>query len=219
VKKNYSSDHKRYTISLTNVFLRIHEINFFGVASKSENSRFIVACDDSDYRRGIPVGSRDYGYGRAVLLMDDGTLLWNKDFERPHDAVVSNNGFVAINDWLFGDGLKGKFYIVNPNGKILVEEKFSANLQKLGITNNSKIAWTTTLISNTSDSNQFIFYDVKKGELLFKRDRLFGDIVKANLKEEEIEFITEQNIIYKFNMNGLLLNKDEVEKSIENHSY
>lgn len=206
---------KKITADLSNRFLRINEINFFGVANKSENNKYIVACQDSDYRGGTRGGARDSGNGRAVLIKNN-QLLWVRDFQRPHDAVVSNDGFVALNDWLFGDGLKGKFFIINPSGEVLIADQFTANLHKLGISNDSKLAWTTTLVSDTSDSTQLIVYDPINGKKLFQRDSLYGEVQKCKFINEHIEFTTEQDIFYRFSPDGNLLNESEVEEEIEN---
>lgn len=194
--------------------LRIRDINFYGRFHKSDNGIFMVACQDSDYRDGRRGGFRNDGMGRIVLLKNK-KFLWSKDFERPHDAMVSNQGFIAINDWLFGEGLKGKFYLINQSGEIILEDKFAANMMNLGITQDSKLAWTTTAASDNSDSNQLFLYDISASKRLFKRNSLYGEIEKSAFQDDFIEFTTTQDIYYKFSQKGEFINESGVQNQIE----
>jgi hypothetical protein len=214
--KSSSSNKNNVEAEITNRNLRIRDIGFYGPYQSSENKIFIIACQDWDYKGGRRGGFREDGMGRIIFLKEK-KLCWVKDFERPHDAKVSNEGFVAVNDWLFGEGLKGKFYILTPTGNIHIEDNFSANLGKLGITPDSKLAWTTTAGSNNSDSNQLAVYDAKKGEKLFQRDKLYGEVKKAVHQEDKIKLKTDRNILYEFDSKGIFLNKDEVKRQIEKH--
>jgi tetratricopeptide (TPR) repeat protein len=205
-------------VKFGDMMLRVRDINFYGPYNRSENKIFTVGCDDSDYKAGYGEtkrgGFRKDGMGRAILLKNK-KLKWSKEFERPHDGEVSNEGYMALNDWLFGEGLKGKFYVLNPDGNILIEDKLSANLQDLGITMDSRLAWTTTAASDNSYSNQLFVYDIAHRKRLFKRDRLYGQIEKSAMQNDCIEFTTNQNIYYKFGLAGKLLNEDEVKQQIE----
>lgn len=198
--------------------LRIRKINFYGPYNRSENKVFTVGCDDSDYKASFDEGKRGGfrkdGMGRVVLLIDK-KIKWAKEFERPHDAKVSNEGFVALNDWLFGEGLKGKFYLVNSSGEIVLQDKFAANMMNLGITKDSKLAWTTTAASDNSDSNQLFVYDISERKRLFKRNSLYGEIEKSVFRDKCIEFTTTQGIYYKFSHKGELVNESEVQNQIE----
>lgn len=205
-------------VEFGNKVLRVSDNNFYGPYNRSENKKYTVGCDDSDYKADFGEtkrgGFRKDGMGRAILLEKE-KVIWSKEFERPHDAEVSDKGYVALNDWLFGEGLKGNFFILNPDGNILIEDKLSANLQDLGITSDSRLAWTTTAASDNSYSNQLFVYDITQRKRLFKRDRLYGQIVTTAMKETFIEFITNQNIHYKFDLTGKLLNEDEVIQQVE----
>lgn len=198
-----STKSKQLSIDSSTGFVSIDELEFYGISSLSENNQFLVACQD-----------RNSTSGRAILF-DQGKLVWDKEFERPKDAVVSNEGYVLLNDWLFGEGLKGDFYLINPSGRILVKESFRANLDKPYFSDDYKIAWLTTKPSEAYDSSQLIVYNSISGEKLFQRNCLFGFINKGVVNTDNIEFNTEQNINYRLSLSGDILNEAEVDEAIE----
>lgn len=86
----------------------IDSINFFGQFARSTNGQFLLAWQDSDYVGGQIGGHRSRGMGR-VILSSGGELIWQRELQRPNDGVVANSGHSAVNDWLFGSGLSGRF--------------------------------------------------------------------------------------------------------------
>jgi hypothetical protein len=195
-------------------FLSIPSLDFFGQGSKSPDGKYCVGYQDFDYRGSSIGGHRDRGLGRVVLL-DGEKIVWQVEIERPNDAVVANNGTVAVNDWKFGDGLKGTFYIINRDGK-----KFGyntkANLGKCGISHDGSLAWCNTFSSKyePDDCMTFIF-STSPAMLLFKLD--------GNLEPTDINFINnaiyieKRGIIERYEFSGNLLNPEEVEESF--HKY
>lgn len=84
------------------------DVRFFGSYEESPDRVYLEAFADFD--------------GQVCLVKNLKTVLWSKKLERPNDSVVSNNGRVAINDWLkMKPTLGGRFYIFEQSGRILVE--------------------------------------------------------------------------------------------------
>jgi HEAT repeat protein len=121
---------------------------FFGSYGESPNRVFLVAFEDSD--------------GQVFLVKNLRSILWSRRLERPNDGVVSNNGRVAINDWLrIKQRLGGRFYIIDQNGKILVKKDFSSNLGTCAISQDGNYAVVSTLFPE----NTIYFFDIENGKL------------------------------------------------------
>ncbi|MBM4286049.1 MAG: tetratricopeptide repeat protein [Deltaproteobacteria bacterium] len=198
-------------IELSRDFLTIRSLDFFGQGARSPNDRYMVGSQDSDYRGGASGGHRSKGYGRVVLL-EDYRMVWQKDFERPNDAVVADNGTVAVNDWLFGDGLKGTFYIINRYGTQFGHHT-RANLNKCGLSPDGALAWCTTLSNPAYEPDDCMTFvlSTSPAKLLFK--------VEGNLNPDEISLIDNEIHLHKkgiterYNFAGVLLNPKEVEEA------
>jgi len=202
-------------IELFRDFLTVRSIDFCGQGSKSPNGKYLVGSQDSDYRGGANGGYRSKGYGRVVLL-DGSQVIWQIDLERPNDAVVADNGTVAVNDWRFGDGLKGTFYIIDRSGR-----KFGhstrANLLKCGISKDGALTWCTTASSDyePDDCMTFIF-STSPPNLLFKAEGNLeiDDIFSTN---NEIH-LKKKGITERYDFSGKLLNPEEVDESWYKHT-
>ena len=101
--------------------ISIPSIGFHGPFSASQNGRYIVAWCDFDYAQGVG-GFRKKGKGSYVLLEKDKVILKGK-IQRPNEAHVADNGTFVINDWMFGEGLKGTFYAIDCKGKEIIKRK------------------------------------------------------------------------------------------------
>jgi hypothetical protein len=153
--------------------------------------------------------------GRVVLIFQ-GQSMWQRDLQRPNDGDVANSGHCVINDWLFGSGLRGEFYVLSPSGEILIEARLSANLLKCGITEDGKLAWCSTARSdNKQDSEIICVFTTDPPKQMFKTDSLYGDVASLSASPDEIHIVTEHGVTYRFSLLGKLLNADGVEATID----
>lgn len=103
--------------------------------------------------------------GKICLVKDSKIILWSKMLGRPNDGSVSNDGKVAINDWL---ALKqthgGKFYVFDQSGRLLIEREFDSNLGACAISDGGKYA----VVSTFAPDNSIYFFDVESGALKWR---------------------------------------------------
>ena len=132
---------------------------FFGSYEESPNGVYLVAFVDGHFET---IGNeKKWVDGQVCLVKNLKTVLWGKRLDRPNDGAVSNNGRVAINDWLkMKQTLGGKFYIFDQRGKILVEKEFSSNLATCAISHEGNY----TVVSTAFPDNRIYFFDSENGE-------------------------------------------------------
>ncbi len=203
-------------IEFSNNWLRVDAIDFFGSGSPSPNGRYLVGSQDFDYRGGTYGGHRSKGYGR-VILAEGNQLVWQVDLERPNNAMVSDNGTVAVNDWRFGDDLHGTFYLIDFQGRKFGHHT-KANLDKCGFSEDGALAWCTTLSNpdyEPDDCRTFIF-STSPPTLVLKLEGNFppDDLV---LRNNEIH-LKKRGVIERYDLSGNLLNPDEVESAFQEYT-
>lgn len=149
----------RHTVSIYGPIFSVDSLGFTGVHSKSPSGRWIIACDDSNGTRG---GNRDSGHGTYILYDTERNSInvQGKKLQRPTNGSVSDNGFFALEDWLFGADLSGVFYVFSPAGEIILTRTFTANILNSAISDNGLFAACHTAGGNTEDSNRLVFFDV-----------------------------------------------------------
>lgn len=195
--------------------IAIDSIDFFGQFARSMNGQFVFAWQDSDYVGGQIGGHRSRGMGR-VILISGGQPMWQRELQRPNDGAVANSGHSAVNDWLFGSGLRGKFYVLSPFGDILIEARLGANLVKCGITEDAKLAWCSTARShNKRDSEIICVFAIDPPKQIFKTDSLYGGVASLRASPDDIHIVTEHGVTYRFSLLGKLLNAEAVEAAID----
>jgi hypothetical protein len=145
-------------------FLRIKSLNFYGRYSYSPNRRYTIAWRDSDVE-GLVGGFRDKGEGDYVLL-DEERVLTHRRLQRPNDGKVADTGRFVINDWLFGDGLKGTFYAFEPDGTLILSKRFHANLHDSGVSSDGSLAVCQTLQSDSTDANLLTVFDLARKTII-----------------------------------------------------
>jgi len=98
----------------------IAALDFIGQQANSPNQRYRLIWADRapDGRRG---GYRNDGHGSWTLLLDD-RIVTTGSLERPQEGCVADNGTVILHDWMFGEGLKGRFVAFAPDGTLYVVE-------------------------------------------------------------------------------------------------
>jgi len=79
---------------ITDDFISIDKLDFFGPFHCSENGRFILAWSDYDPKSRIG-GAREKGYGRYVLL-DEGKIILQGKLERPIPGLDHGYGLAGL---------------------------------------------------------------------------------------------------------------------------
>lgn len=144
-------------------FLRIRSRDFFDPYSRSPNGRYAIAWSDAD-RDGSVGGFRFRGEGEYLLVEDEAIRVCGR-LQRPNDGKVANNGTFVINDWEFGEGLKGTFYSFDCSGSLMLSKHFSANLYNNGLSPNGEIAVCQTLHSDNEDASLLTLFDLSQDSL------------------------------------------------------
>lgn len=145
-------------------FVRIEELDFYGQWALSSNGRFrIVWRDGND--EGTHGGYRTSGPGQ-VLLLDDDRLVARVRAERPNEGRVADNGHFIVNDWRFGDGLKGRFLAFRNDGSTILSHDFEANLFNNGLSSDGRLAICQTANAPTEDGSKLCLFDLEGGAML-----------------------------------------------------
>jgi hypothetical protein len=129
--------------------------DFFGEYSRSQNERYTVAWSDSDREGGA--GGFRHGEGE-YLLIEGRTVVVAGKLPRPNDGKVANNGTFIINDWGFGDGLKGTFHAFDRSG--ILSKTFSANLYNNDLSPDGELAVCQTAASDSEDAGLLTLFDL-----------------------------------------------------------
>jgi hypothetical protein len=140
----------------------IDALDFIGQQAISPNQRYRLIWADRapDGHRG---GYRNDGHGSWSLLYDD-RLVTTGNLERPQEGRVADNGTVILHDWMFGEGLKGRFVAFAPNGTQLVTQQFAANLMSNSLSPDGKFAICQTANApGSADSCRYMLFDLAAG--------------------------------------------------------
>ncbi len=140
----------------------IDALDFFGHQAVSPNKRYRLIWADRtpDGRQG---GSPIEGHGSWLLLLDDRVVAKGR-LERPQEGCVADNGTAILHDWLFGEGLQGRFVAFAPDGRQLIEQQFAANLMSNGVSPDGRFAICQTANSpGSDDSCRYILFDLTAG--------------------------------------------------------
>jgi hypothetical protein len=181
-------------------------LNFFGTIVPSENNEYLVGFEEGESER---------SKGK-ILLIKNNEVLFQKRLYRPNDGVVSNNGCIAICDYLSWDSnLGGMFYIFDEKGNEIFTKKTTANLGKCFISYDSRYAIFETYGSPTDDSNKIFVINVFERRIISKFDRPFSfvEAIIDSLKER-IKLISNSRFIFEIDLLGNQINIEEYKKSI-----
>lgn len=140
----------------------IDALDFIGHQAVSPNRRYrLIWADRSpDGSRG---GNRSEGQGSWLLLLDD-KIVTAGSLERPQEGCVADNGTVILHDWMFGEGLKGRFVAFAPDGTQLVTQQFAANLMSNSLSPDGKFAICQTANApGSADSCHYMLFDLAAG--------------------------------------------------------
>jgi tetratricopeptide (TPR) repeat protein len=197
--------------------IRVSELDFFGSYSESANSQFTIAWSDSDSKQGIG-GFRESGKGTYVLI-ETGKVLLNGKVQRPNDGNVANNGNFIINDWMFGEGLRGTFYAFDKTGAVRIKHLFRANLYNNGISQNGRYAVCQCANSDSVDGGALALFDLDAGALLWKKPPETGwaDSYSFDCNNNILFLHYRDRGSFRYSFAGGFLDKEALEKQrIEN---
>ncbi len=140
----------------------IKSLGFDGVYSTSPNERYIVATSDTHREGKRRVNGR-------VVFIDQTSVLYDKEMQRPHDAKVTNNGDVIVNDWLNTTNPAGEFYVIDKYGSIRIKYPVKASLCSNDISiNGIYAAFATVGDGIESDSDATFLFDIQEYKLISK---------------------------------------------------
>jgi len=109
--------------------------------------------------------------------------------QRPNDGRVADNGTFVLNDWMFGEGLKGTFYAIDRQGNVVTRKLFQANLFNNGISSDGRFAVCQTCNSDNADSGILCFFDLLAGAILWAKPPESG-------WADSYEFDVEKELLY-----------------------
>ncbi len=197
-----------------NEFVSIRSMDFYGQYSESPDGVFLIAWSDFNQSLGVG-GFREFGEG-TYILSENCKVLRSDRLQRPNDGKVANNGTIIINDWMFGEGLKGTFYALDKSGRQLIKYRFSANLFNNGISEDGHYAVCQCAKSDTEDDSVLSFFDLEKESFLWKiipesgrADSFYFDCVKNEL---HLRYNERETYLYDFAGNFIDKGKWEVER-------
>lgn len=193
-------------------FVCVADIDFVGKSASSEDRRYLLAWSDSDQASGRG-GLRESGFGRYVLAYDNKVELVGSA-ERPNSGKVANDGTFILNDWMFGDGLKGTFLAFDKSGISTIKHHFSANLYNNGISENGEFAVCQLCFSDSKDSGVLAFFDLNKRELLWKKapESGWADHYVFNIKDDQLILSYREIGEFRYRLNGQLLDEQKLER-------
>jgi hypothetical protein len=139
--------------------ITIDALDFVGQFAKSPNGQFRLIWSDRN-PEGTIGGYRTEGHGRWALLEHD-RLICEGRLERPQDGKVANDGTFILNDWMFGEGLKGRLVAFRRDGTAILARDIAANLMSNGLSNDGRFAiYQTANAPGSPDSSVYMLYDL-----------------------------------------------------------
>lgn len=141
--------------------ISIDALDFIGRHSKSPNGQYRLIWSDRN-PEGTRGGHRYEGHGSWALLSQDQIIAEGR-LERPNDGQVADNGAFIFNDWMFGDGLKGRFHAFSVDGTQLIAKELAANLSSNGLSKDGRYAICQTANApGSDDSCRYILFDLEE---------------------------------------------------------
>ena len=199
--------------------IRVRSLDFHGSYSESANKKFILGWQDSDHTKGIG-GFRESGEG-TYILAENGKLRLKGRLQRPNGGNVADNGTFIINDWMFGEGKHGTFYVFDKEGVQLIKHRFKANFYNNGVSPDGKFAVCQCAGSDTADGNVLAFFDIETGALLWKKIPKSGwaDSYDFDCEKKYLYLGYRDEGKFRYDFDGKFLDKEKWEtEQIENAS-
>lgn len=147
-------------------WIRIPQIRFYGRSVTSLNGRYTLAWMAGT--RTYDQRGELYNQNGTYILFDKKEIILIDDLESPEYGKVSNNGIFVFNDSMFSDVPQSFFYAIDRQGNTLIKHRFSANIFNNGLSPEGRFAVCQTCNTNNEDGNILWFFDLYKGNLLWK---------------------------------------------------
>ena len=187
----------------------IDALDFIGQQAMSPNQRYRLIWADRapDGRRG---GYRNDGHGSWSLLYDD-RLVTTGNLEQPQEGCVADNGTVILHDWMFGEGLKGRFVAFSPDGTQLVTQQFSANLMSNSLSPDGKFAICQTANApGSADSCRYMLFDLAAGREMARWDVETGwaEHYEWNCEERRVYLCMKDGERVGYDFTGIMVERE-----------
>lgn len=89
-------------------------------------------------------------------------------FQRPCSAIINDEGFAVVADWLSSDKLEGMLVFLRPNGSISKKHKFNVNLGQLAMSPDGTLLFITTAASENEDA-MLLCYTINEGNIVWSQ--------------------------------------------------
>lgn len=110
-----------------------------------------------------------YYEDEPVFCFEDRALQYVVDADSANDAVVANDGSVAVADWVSDSEFGGRLSVYDGDGEHRIAEVFDANLGPVAITADGRYAATSTF---NPDCRTYVYDVVVKKRVLEHENRL-----------------------------------------------
>lgn len=158
---------KQRGIEFIGGLMTVRSMDFFGPYAVSPSGQWALGWRDADPAAGRG-GHRSKGHGSYILydIVRDKVAVAGK-LERPNQGAVANDGSFVLHDWHFGDGLQGTFFAFAPDGRVIHQHRFEANLHNGALSADGDWAVCQTNNSDHADGNRFTAFALRRGIELF----------------------------------------------------
>ena len=94
-------------------------------------------------------------------MLEHDRLICEGRLERPQDGKVANDGTFILNDWMLGEGLKGRFVAFRRDGTAILARDIAANLMSNGLSNDGQFAICQTANApGSADSCLYMLFNL-----------------------------------------------------------
>lgn len=195
-----------------NRMLRISSLDMFGPYSESENGRYFLIRQDSDREQGTG-GYRESGNGRFALV-ENGSVAFTGECERPTEGVVSNIGTFAITDTFFGDKLGSKIYVYSADGAEVIAYTFSAKTLNIGISPEGTHVVAQMCNSETNDSGKLFLFEVSQSKPIatFTPETGWANEYEFSVPDGILSLCYRGNRKYRYQFDGTFLDRERFER-------
>jgi hypothetical protein len=150
--------------------------------------------------------------GYRIVMMKEGQILWQRDFEYPGGGVASDNGWAAVvKKWE-----PSAFAVFDADGEVVLRHDVKdTRVEECGLDPKGMYAWCSTGFGIAqNDKNKLLLFSISPPTLLLKTDKPRWPVTGIRQVEDQIEVETSQ-IKHLYSQSGELLNRAEVETAWE----
>jgi tetratricopeptide (TPR) repeat protein len=192
-------------------FLNIPSKDYYGFYKESQSKEWIVSWLEGENDSAKSERNRQ---GRLILYnAEKDEVIVDKRLQRPNQGHVANTGHSSVEDWLFDEGPCGKFYVFAPDGTIMVERRFAANIFNSAISENGIFAVCQMCSAKNDDGETLTMFDITRRKELFSIYPTTGRADDYEFDEEQRQLVVIHKGIGKFryNADGEFLDREQFE--------